>query len=262
MILKDKIMPVEYEKQGRIAVITLNRPDALNAIDPEMADCISAALNNFMNDESLWVGVITGAGNAFSVGADVSTTIPKLKESQHGQYLDPVNCIDGENSWKPLIAALNGSALGGGLELALLCDIRIAAENAMFGFPEVSLGIIPGWGGTQRITRAISLAIAAEMLFTGRPLSSTRALQVGLVNKVVPRADVLTSAMTMAENICKSAPLAVRAARKSMLTGLDMSLNNGLSMEKSLNVDLVKTEDFDEGYEAHVGKRKPIFKAR
>ena len=142
-------MPVEYEKQGRIAVITLNRPDALNAIDPEMAEGISTALNNFMGDEELWVGIITGIGNAFSVGADVSSTLPKLKESENGQYIDPVNRAGCETSWKPLIAALNGSALGGGLELALLCDIRIAAENALFGFPEVSLGIIPGWGATQ-----------------------------------------------------------------------------------------------------------------
>ncbi|MDD5311403.1 MAG: enoyl-CoA hydratase-related protein [Dehalococcoidia bacterium] len=253
-------MPVDYIKEDKIAVITLNRPEALNAVDPEMAEVLSRALVDFMNDDSLWCGIITGAGNAFSVGADVATMLPLLKQNVGGQHAEPPNIMRGLKLWKPLIAAVNGAALGGGLELALACDIRIASENAVLGFPEVTLGLIPGWGGTQRISRAVPAGIAAELLYTGRPISASRALQYGLVNKVMPRAELMQAARMMAESICRAAPLAVRSARQALMQGLDLPLERGLELERSLNYTLAATVDFDEGCRAHLEKRKPIFK--
>ena len=255
-------MPVDFTREDKTAIITLNRPEALNAFDPELAGAFSKALISFMEDDSLWVGIITGAGNAFSVGADIATLLPGLKANSEDQFKAAPNIMRGLRLWKPVIAAINGAALGGGLELALACDLRIASENAMFGFPEVSLGLIPGWGGTQRITRAVPTAIAAELLFLGRPISAARALQTGLVNKVVPRSDLMTSAKSMASGLCKSAPLAVRIAKQAMIQGMYLPLEKGLELEKSLNDYLVTTEDFDEGCKAHLEKRKPLFKEK
>ncbi|MBN1689552.1 MAG: enoyl-CoA hydratase/isomerase family protein [Dehalococcoidia bacterium] len=255
-------MPVDFIKEDKTAVITLNRPEALNAFDPELSGAFSEALVNFMNDDSLWVGIITGAGNAFSAGADIAALLPAIKKNSDEQFKKAPNIMRGLSIWKPLIAAVNGAALGGGLELVLACDLRIATENAMFGFPEVTLGLVPGWGGTQRITRAVPSAIAAELLFLGRPISAARALQTGLVNRVVPRSDLMTAAKSMAAGLCRCAPLAVRVAKQAMVQGLDMPLEKGLDLEKSLNDYLVTTEDFNEGCAAHLEKRKPTFKER
>lgn len=249
-------MPIDYRKEEKIAVITLNREDALNAIDPAMAEGLSHAFTAFMNDDSLYVGIVTGAGKAFSVGADVGATLPQLKSKQAG----PPTIMRGLKLWKPLIAAVNGAALGGGLELALACDIRIAAENAIFAFPEVTLGLIPGWGGTQRISYAVPLAIASELLMLGRPINAARALQTGLVNKVVPAAELMNSAMSFARNICNNAPLAVRAAKQSLIEGLGVPLEDGLDIEKACNEFLSSTADFDEGIKAHLERRRPSFK--
>jgi len=255
-------MLVDFTREDKTAIITLNRPEALNAFDPELTKAFSAALSEFMNDDSLWAGIITGAGNAFSVGADISTMLPALKADSEKQFKAAPTIMRGLKLWKPLIAAVNGAALGGGLELALACDLRIASENAMFAFPEVTLGLIPGWGGTQRITRAVPSAIAAELLFLGRPISAKRALETGLINKVVPRADLMTAAVNMAAGICKCAPLAVRAAKQAMMEGMGLPLDDGLDLEKSFNDYLVTTGDFDEGCRAHIGKRKPVFTER
>jgi E-phenylitaconyl-CoA hydratase len=255
-------MPVDFIREDKTVIITLNRPEALNAFDPELAGAFSQALINYREDNSLWVAIITGAGNAFSAGADIAALLPALKADSEEQFRSAPNIMRGLKLWKPVIAAINGAALGGGLELALACDLRIASENAMFGFPEVALGLVPGWGGTQRITRAVPAAIAAELLFTGRPISAARALQAGLVNKVVPRGELMTTAKNMASGLCKVAPLAVRAAKQAMIQGMDLPLDRGLEFEKSLNDYLVTTEDFDEGCKAHIEKRKPVFKER
>jgi len=164
--------------------------------------------------------------------------------------------------WKPLIAAVNGACLGGGLEVALACDIRIASENAAFGVPEVTLGLIPGWGGTQRLPRAIGMAKAAEMLMSGRPIDANEAYRIGLVNKVVPRAELINEAKKMAETLLKPGPLAVRAAKQAMLQGLNTTLLNGLELEYQLERYVTNTEDFKEGRAAFVEKRKPDFKAK
>ena len=255
-------MAVDLIKEDRIAIITLNRPEALNAIDPEMAADLRRVFNDFKMDNSLWVGIITGAGTkAFSIGADVQTLLPKIKESR-GQGSGQLDLVDAQATWKPMIAAINGAALGGGLEMALACDLRIASEHAIFGMPEVTLGLIPGWGGTQRLPRIIPLAKAAELLLTGRPISAQEAFRIGLINKVVPLAELMPAARAMAETICKRAPLAVRAAKQAMMQGVDLPLEDGLKLERKLNYFLVDTQDFDEGCRAYLESRKPMFKGK
>jgi enoyl-CoA hydratase/carnithine racemase len=160
-----------------------------------------------------------------------------------------------------MIAAINGAALGGGLEIALACDLRIASEKAIFGTPEVTLGLIPGWGGTQRLPRVIALAKAAELLLTGKPISAQEAYRIGLVNKVVPLSELMPTAKQMAETLCRRAPLAVRAAKQAMIQGMDV-LEDGLKLERTLNDFLVTTDDFDEGCKAFVEKRPAVFKGK
>ena len=256
-------MSIDYKKEGKIAVFTINRREALNAINLESLEELSRALIDFKNDDGLYVGIITGAGTrAFSVGADIKSVLPQFKQKQGQPWAGPPTILRGLDLWKPLIAAVNGYALGGGLEIALACDLRIAAENATFGFPEVNLGFIPGWGGSQRLPRLIPPAKAAEMLFTGKPIDAQEAYRIGLVNKVVPLAQLMTAANEMAEMICRPAPLAVRAAKQAMMQGLYLSLENGLELEKTLMDFLATTEDFDEGSQAFLSKRKPDFKGK
>jgi enoyl-CoA hydratase len=161
-----------------------------------------------------------------------------------------------------MISAINGAALGGGLEIALACDLRVASENAILGMPEVMLGLIPGWGGTQRLPRVIPSAKAAEILLTGKPISAQEAYRIGLINKVVPFAELMTVTKGIADTICRRAPLAVRAAKQAMIQGIDVSLEDGLKIERNLNDFLVSTEDFDEGCQANIEKRQPDFKGK
>jgi enoyl-CoA hydratase/carnithine racemase len=161
-----------------------------------------------------------------------------------------------------MIAAINGAALGGGLEIALACDLRITSENAIFGMPEVTLGLIPGWGGTQRLPRIIPSAKAAELLLTGKPISAQEAYRIGLINKVVPFSELMPTAKGIAETLCRRAPLAVRAAKQAMIQGIDVSLEDGLKLERKLNDFLVRTEDFDEGCKANAEKRQPVFRGK
>jgi E-phenylitaconyl-CoA hydratase len=256
-------MSVDYQKVGKTAILTLNRPEALNSIDPEMLEQLSRALIDFKDDDELMVGIITGAGDrAFSVGADVKTMLPEIKKSKGQPSAGPPTIMRGLELWKPMIAAINGACLGGGLEIALACDLRIASENATFGLPEVTLGLIPGWGGTQRLPRVVPLANAAELLLTGRPIVALDALRMGLVNKVVPPDELMSTAMKLAEIMCRPAPLAVRAAKQAMIQGTSLSLDDGLKLERTLNDFLVTTEDFDEGCTAFAEKRRPVYKAR
>ncbi len=256
-------MAVDYQKEGRIATFTLNRPEALNAMNPESLAELSRALIDFKDDDELWVGIITGGGErAFCTGADIRSILPQLKQTRGQPWVGPPTILRGLDLWKPLIAAVNGFALGGGLEIALACDLRIASENASFGLPEVTLGLIPGWGGTQRLSRVISRAKAAEMLLTGRPIDAQEAYRIGLVNKVVPLPQLMTAAKEMAELLCRPGPLAVRAAKQAMIQGTSLSLSEGLELEKTLIDFLVTTEDFDEGCQAFLERRKANFKAK
>ena len=256
-------MTVGFQKEGRIAVITLNRPEALNSFDPDQISEFNKCLYDFNADDELWVAIVTGSGErAFSVGADIKTTLPRIQSAAHrGEMPAPAICEDMQ-IWKPIIVAVNGACLGGGFEVALACDIRIAAENATFGFPEINLGLIPGWGGTQRLPRAVPLAKAAEMLTSGRPIDAQEAYRIGLVNRVVPQAELMNEARKMAEMMLKPAPLAARAAKQAMMLGLDTTLLNGLELEHRLERAVTQSEDFKEGRQAFIEKRKADFKAK
>ena len=219
-------------------------------------------LLEFDRDQDLWVGVITGAGDkAFCGGADVKEMVSfqQVHPRQYRERLDTP--MRGLEIWKPLIAAINGVALGGGLEIALACDIRIASENARFGTPEASLGLMPGWGGTQRLPRMIPWAKAAEMLLGGKIMDAQEACRIGLVNEVVPPQEVMPTAMKWAETMCQLGPLALRAIKQAMIKGTSTSLEEGLRIEKELVKYLVSTEDFGEGIKAFVEKRKPNYRA-
>jgi enoyl-CoA hydratase/carnithine racemase len=256
-------MAIDYKKEGRIAIFTINRPEAMNAMNIETMRQFREAIIDFRDDDELWVGIVTGAGEkAFCGGADIKDTLPFMQKHSHDPWSFPPSIMRGLELWKPLVAAINGMALGGGLEIVMACDIRIAAENARLGTPEVTLGLIPGWGGTQRLPRAIPKCKAAELLLTGKLIDAQEAYRIGLVNQVVPQAEVLSTAKEWAEAICKAAPLAVRAAKEAMLRGCDMTLEDGLRLENALVASVMATEDFAEGTTAFVEKRKPNYKAK
>lgn len=256
-------MSVELERNGKIAVIKINRPRAFNSLDVEHYREFSAKLAEFNDDDDLWVAVITGEGKAFSIGADIKDMLPYLKEHRDDPSALPPTIMRGMEIWKPVIAAVNGMALGGGLEIALACDIRIASTKSRFGAPEITLGFIPGWGGTQRLSRMLTHCQAAEMLFTGGMINAEEAYRIGLVNRVVPHEELMVEAVKQAEAICKVAPLAVRAAKKVMIKGKEMQLTDGLKLESNLAAYLLGTEDFNEGITAYLDRRrKPNFQGR
>ena len=256
-------MVVDYEKEGKIAIFTINRPEALNAVNVQVFQELHDRMVEFRDDPDLWVGIITGAGGrAFSAGADIKDMLPFVREHRDDPWALPSSIMRGLDMWKPLIAAINGLALGGGLEIVLACDIRIASEKARFGTPEITLGLIPGWGGTQRLPRMLPRCKAAELLLMGRPIDAQEAYRIGLVNKVVPQEQVMPTAKEWAEVICQAEPLAVRAAKEAMIRGSGMTLDDGLRLENSLNSYLFGTEDFTEGITAFAEKRKPVYKAK
>lgn len=257
---------VLYEQSDKIVTITLNRPEAMNAVDQETQAGLVSAWIRFRDDDSAWVAILTGAGEkAFSAGADLKKLIPALSGAAvTRRHHDPGfgGITRGLEIWKPLIAAINGHCLGGGLELALACDVRIAAEHATFGLPEVRWAIIPGAGGTQRLPRAVSLAKAMEMILTGETIDADEAYRIGLVNRVVPPAGLMPAALKFAETLCRRGPLAVRAAKEAVIRGLAMPLADGLRLEAFLSGALRGTEDAVEGPKAFAEKRAPQFKAR
>jgi enoyl-CoA hydratase/carnithine racemase len=254
---------INYAKEGRIAVFTLDRQPAMNAMNVEGLKELSKAMIAFRDDPEVWVGIITGAGEkAFCGGADIKDTLPFMKDHRNDPWNFPPEHWRGLEVYKPLIAAVNGMALGGGLEIALACDLRIAAENARFGAPEVTLGLIPGWGATQRLPRIIPWCKAAELMFLGKPIDAQEAYRIGLVNKVVPQAELMTAARQWAEAICNVGPLAVQAAKEAMIKGYSLPLDEGLGLESALFGYLLGTEDYKEATTAFIEKRKPVYKAK
>lgn len=256
-------MSLEYRKEGHIAIFTINRPREFNSINLETWRGLHDAMVDFRDDPDAWVGIITGAGNkAFCAGADIAETLPFLSENKHSHWAWPDTPMYGLDIWKPLVAAINGIAFGGGLEIALACDIRIASENARLGTPEVTLGLIPAWGGTQRLPRMIPWCLAAELLLTGKPVDAQEAYRIGLVNRVVTAEELMPTAMEWAENLCRVGPLAVRAAKEAMIRGSGVTLEEGLRLEREFSARVYGTEDFIEGTSAFLEKRKPDFKAK
>ena len=255
-------MAIEYRKEDRIAIFTVNQPP-VNAISMEAMRELHQAMVDFRDDPEVWVGIITGAGErAFCGGADIKDMLPFMREHRDAPWAFPTNPMRGLDIWKPLIAAINGAALGGGLEIALACDIRITSETARLGTPEVTLGLIPGWGGTQRLPRMLPWCKAAEIMLMGRIIDAQEAYRIGLINKVVSPGEVMTAAREWADVICRAAPLAVRAAKEAMIRGYSLTLEEGLRLENTLEAWVMATEDFTEGITAFVEKRKPVYKAK
>lgn len=244
-----------------IAVLTLNRPDKLNALNHETLLELLQALELVKSDENIFVVIITGSGEkAFVAGADISE-INKLnmldgkKFAEFGQSVFSMI----EKFDKPVIAAVNGFALGGGCELALSCHIRLASENAKFGQPEVNLGIIPGYGGTQRLTRLINSGRAAELILTADMIDSSEALRIGLVSKVYPHSELQSKAFEMASKIVSKGQQAIRLALKAIKVVDEVSSREGQNIEATLFALCCGTEDFKEGTQAFLEKRKPTF---
>jgi len=248
---------VEYVREGRIAHIILNRPDAMNALNSEVFQALWYAFADFRDNKDLWVAILTGAGDrAFCAGADIKGIVSGFSPEGDDVPVRP------DNVWKPFIAAINGYCLGGGCELALMCDIRIASENAQFGQPEVNIGFMPAMGGTVRIPRFLPRAIAAEMLLTGNRITAQEALRIGLVSRVVPKDKLMDTAKEIANTIITRGPLGVRAVKESMVRGYDMTLDEGLALEKELSGYLRHTDDFVEGAKAFAEKRPPQYKGK
>jgi enoyl-CoA hydratase/carnithine racemase len=260
-------MAILYEKRGRVAYITINRPEARNAVDPETMQELSDAWIDFRDDDDLWISVLTGAGDqSFSAGADLKTLIPRLTGAIPGGGQEITGGFGGITRgfecWKPMIAAVNGHCFAGGFEMMLACDLRIASENAVFGLTEVSWGIIPAAGGTQRLPRSIPLAKAMELILTARRISAAEAFDFGLINKVVPQAELMNEVERWIATLLERGPLALRAAKQAILQGLYMTLDEGMVLEQRLMAGLLKTEDAREGPLAFAQKRKPEFKAK
>jgi len=243
------------------AVVTLNRPNVLNALNQATMDEIVQALESIEQDAQVRCVVVTGAGRAFAAGADINemagATVPEMLVGYRFRQWERIRKVT-----VPLIAAVNGIALGGGCELAMLCDMIVAAETAQFGQPEINLGIMPGAGGTQRLTRAIGKARAMEMVLTGRPISARQAEALGLVTKVVPTEAVLDEAIALAKEVASKPPVAVRLAKEAVLKAFDTSVEGGLDYERKAFYLLFATEDRTEGIQAFLEKRKPVFKGR
>jgi len=258
-------MAIDFEvSEEGIALITINRPERLNAMDAEHYRLLSQAWCRVRDEAAIRCAIITGAGDrSFTTGADIKsflTAPPDLSDmwlTQRDQLLNR-----GLEVWKPVICAVNGYALGGGVTLMLATDIRIASPNATFNLAEVKRGIIPGNGGTQRIMQQLPYAIAMEMLLTGDSVDAETAAKWGLINKVVPREQLLETAYVYARKIAANAPLAVQAAKELALRSRDMDLQTGLRIEAVINRMLMQTEDAREGPAAFAAKRPPQFKGR
>jgi enoyl-CoA hydratase len=247
------------ERDERVGIVTLNRPEQLNALNFQLVGELGDALQEFDRDETIGCIIITGSGEkAFAAGADIKEMADK----------SPVEMmIGGFEAWgairhirTPLIAAVNGYALGGGCELALHCDMIVASENARFGQPEIALGIIPGAGGTQRLARALGKYRTMEMVLTGTQVSARELAEHGLVNRVVPKGEHLTEAIKLAKLVAAQAPIAARLAKEAVQAAFETSLEEGLEIERKNFFLLFSTEDMREGMRAFTEKRKPQFK--
>jgi enoyl-CoA hydratase len=257
-------MPYEMiltETRGRVGLIMLNRPQALNALNNQLVRELMDALETYDKDDNIGAMVLTGSEKAFAAGADIKEMADKsLQQMMDGDSIAVFSRI--LTIRKPIIAAVSGYALGGGCEVAMSCDMIVASETAKFGQPEITIGVIPGAGGTQRLTRAMGKVLAMEIILNNRTLSAQEALQFGLVNRIVPVERYLDEALKLAEEIASRAPVAVRAAKKMINQAFEPSLTDALNQERQEFYNLFATEDQKEGMRAFIEKRKPEWKGK
>ena len=257
-----------YEVRDNIAIITLNRPKAMNSLSTALLTELNDVFDSMAKDRSILGVILTGEGKAFCAGADLTggadeNASPNPGEKFHDRMKwihDIYNKI--ENFERPVVAAVNGYALGGGCELSLVCDFRIASEKAVFGLPEVGLGVIACYGGPQRLPRVVGAGVAKEMLYTGKKISAQEAKEVGLVNRVVPEDKLLDEVMSVMQTIARNAPISVKYSKICVNKGLELPLDYALEFERDLLPLCIGTEDAQEGMRAFAEKRKPVFKNR
>ncbi|MBA3913192.1 MAG: enoyl-CoA hydratase/isomerase family protein [Acidobacteriales bacterium] len=255
---------ITLEKKNSIAYVTINRPKVLNALNMETMEELRGAFHDIKNDAGVRVVIVTGAGEkSFIAGADIAelskhNAVEGKEYTHRGQSV--LNLI--ENLGKPVIACINGFALGGGCELAMACTMRLASENAKLGQPEVKLGVVPGYGGTQRLPRLVGKGLAMQILLAGEMLTAQEAYRIGLVNEVTPAAELIPRAEAIAQKIIANAPLAVQYAMEAVNKGMEMTLQEGLYVEATLFGVCCATEDKKEGTTAFLEKRPPQFKGK
>ena len=253
---------ISVSREGRVGVITISRPEALNALSFKLVTELTAALDSFEGDERIRALVITGSEKAFSAGADIKEmadmTAVEMAKTEH--FFPLWEKVGGYP--KPIVGALSGYVLGGGLELAMSLDVLVASETTQFGQPEIDIGVMPGGGGTQRLTRAVGMSKAMEMILTGKRIGAEEARTLGLVSRVVPKEAYLDEAKKVAGEIASKSPVAVKLAKMSVNKAFEMGLSDGLDFERELFYLLFASKDAKEGMHAFMEKRKPSFEGK
>ncbi len=252
------------ERDGAVAIVTINRPKVLNALNTPTMQEIAGVMRELASDDSVRAVILTGAGEkSFVAGADINELAVQTPTQGKEHALKGQHVFDLiENMGKPVIAAINGFALGGGCELAMSCTLRLAADSARLGQPEINLGIIPGYAGTQRLARLVGKGVALDLLLTGRQIRADEALQVGLVNRVVPAAELMNEARKLAAELAAKAPIAMQYIIEAVNRGLEISFDKGAFLEATLFGLVASTEDMREGTKAFLEKRKPQFRGQ
>lgn len=253
---------VEKRAEDKIAMITFNRPEVRNAINPQMRMELLKAVTELEEDTEVRAVILTGGTKIFAAGADIAAMVNSTAMDMFGPAALWDVTFKMEESKKPYIAAIAGFCLGGGCELALACDIRIAAESAQMGQPEINIGIIPGGGGTVRLTRLVGMGKACELVLTGKPIPASEALAIGLVNKVVPEDKLMEEAISMAKSIIRHSPVAVGLAKYALKNAAEADLKTGKSIERACFSLAFSSEDQKEGMRAFLEKRKPAYKGK